>query len=55
MAISGLKGRLKSGGGKLPSEIGKINAIEEELQALSDSDLKKEGEKLKDAVRGGEN
>ena len=55
MALSGLKKRLKLGGGKLPSEIKLINEIESELKPLSDADLKNESVKLRDLLRGGEN
>ena len=55
MALSGLKKRLKLGGGKLPSEIKLINEIESELKPLSDADLKNESVKLRDLLRGWEN
>src|SRR3990172_3489757 len=55
MALSGLKKRLKLGGGKLPSEINLINEIERELKPLSDADLKNDSVKLRDLLRGGEN
>ena len=54
MALSNLKKSLISRrGGKAPSEIGKINEMENELQDFSDADLKKEGEKLRDSAREG--
>src|SRR3989338_2139974 len=54
MALSNLKKSLISmRGGKAPSEIGKINEMENELQDFSDADLKKEGEKLRGSAREG--
>lgn len=54
MALLNLRKRSAvGGGGKLPSEIGEINALEEELQALSDADLKVEGKKLKEVLSEG--
>ena len=52
MALSNLKKSLISRrGGKAPSEIGKINEMENELQDFSDADLKKEGESLRKSAR----
>src|SRR3989344_5818746 len=54
MALSNLKKSLISRRGcKAPSEIGKINEMENELQDFSDADLKKEGESLRKSAREG--
>ena len=55
MALLGLKKRsVNRGGSKLPSQIGDVNALEEEMQKLTDSQLKEEGRRLKASVDDGE-
>lgn len=55
MALLGLKKRSgHRSGSKLPSQIEDVNALEEKMQKLTDSELKEEGERLKTAVGGGE-